>query len=121
MQIRMRKFRKMLMMIGYGEQVRRQAEVAILFSENHPELPPISQGTVSKIYAQYRDLDHVRDVERQRQPRINEEDKLNVLLKYQEQPVTPARKMLQNDLIPALIALFPNEVDDDLIDERLWF
>ncbi|KAJ8911641.1 hypothetical protein NQ315_005986 [Exocentrus adspersus] len=84
---------EVLMMIGYQEQVQSQAEVAVLFSENHPELPPISQGTVSKIYTQYRDLGHVRDVKRQRQPRINEEDKLNLLLEYQEHPVTPARKV----------------------------
>ncbi|KAJ8916356.1 hypothetical protein NQ315_005053 [Exocentrus adspersus] len=82
---------EVLIMIDYGEQVRSQAEVAVLFSENHPELPPISQDTVSKIYAQYRDLGHVRDVKRQ--PKINEEDKLNVLLEYQEHPVIPARKV----------------------------
>ncbi|KAJ8916353.1 hypothetical protein NQ315_005050 [Exocentrus adspersus] len=84
---------EVLMMIGYGEQVRSHAVVAVLLSENHPELSPISQGSVSKIYAQYRDLSHVRDVNRQRQPRINEEDKLNVLLEYQEHPVTPTRKV----------------------------
>ncbi|KAJ8909893.1 hypothetical protein NQ315_014008 [Exocentrus adspersus] len=48
-------------------------------------------STVSKIYAQYRDLGHV--TKRQRQPRINKEDKVNVLLEYQEHPVTPARKV----------------------------
>ncbi|KAJ8916358.1 hypothetical protein NQ315_005055 [Exocentrus adspersus] len=140
---------EVLMMIGYGEQVRGQAEVAVLFSENHPELPPISQDLCT-------DLGHVRDVKRQRQPRINEKDKLNVLLEYQEHSVSPARKVARehgvshttvrkwlkeakmhpykiqlvhelNENDPdrrveySLVVLFPNEVDDDLMDERLWF
>ncbi|KAJ8955533.1 hypothetical protein NQ318_001363 [Aromia moschata] len=41
-----------LQMIGYGDRTRTQAEVVRLFQEKYPELPPISQGTVSKIEKQ---------------------------------------------------------------------
>ncbi|KAJ8955036.1 hypothetical protein NQ318_000468, partial [Aromia moschata] len=33
-----------LQMTGYGDRTRTQAEVARLFQEKYPELPPISQG-----------------------------------------------------------------------------
>ncbi|KAJ8950548.1 hypothetical protein NQ318_015680 [Aromia moschata] len=36
-----------LQMIGYGDRRRTQAEVVRLFKKKHPELPPISQGTLT--------------------------------------------------------------------------
>ncbi|KAJ8937851.1 hypothetical protein NQ318_005997 [Aromia moschata] len=42
-------------MIGYDDRTRTQAEVVRLFQEKYPELPPISQGTVSKIEKQFRE------------------------------------------------------------------
>ncbi|KAJ8945922.1 hypothetical protein NQ318_016750 [Aromia moschata] len=47
-------------MIGYGDRARTQCEVVRLFRETHPDLPPLNQGTISKIEAQYREMGHVR-------------------------------------------------------------
>src|SRR5437588_198499 len=38
-----------LQMIGYGDNTRTQMEVSRLFHEKFPNLPPISQGPISKI------------------------------------------------------------------------
>lgn len=90
---------EILMMIGYGERCRTQAEVAQLFQQIHPDLPPITQGTISKIEARYRELGHVRDVPRQRQPRVGDDTRLNVLLAIEENPVTPAGQLARyNDI-----------------------
>ncbi|KAJ8953820.1 hypothetical protein NQ318_006670 [Aromia moschata] len=45
---------------GFGDRTRTRAEVVHLFQEKYPELPPISQGTVSKIEKQFRERRHVR-------------------------------------------------------------
>lgn len=84
---------EILQMLGYGDRSRTQAEVAQLFAEVHPELTPISQSTVSKIERRYRTMGHVRDVPRERPPKIDEETRLNVLLQIEEHPVTPARQL----------------------------
>ncbi|KAJ8956462.1 hypothetical protein NQ318_010776 [Aromia moschata] len=44
-----------LQMIGSGDRPRTLAEVVRLFREEYPELPPISQGTVSRIEKQFRE------------------------------------------------------------------
>ncbi|KAJ8946829.1 hypothetical protein NQ318_002109, partial [Aromia moschata] len=44
-----------LQMVGYGDRTRTQVEVVRLFLEKYPALPPISQGTVSKIEKQFRE------------------------------------------------------------------
>jgi hypothetical protein len=44
---------EILMMIGYGDRRRNQVEVTQLSREQHLDLPPMSQGTISKIEAQY--------------------------------------------------------------------
>ncbi|KAJ8935989.1 hypothetical protein NQ318_001658 [Aromia moschata] len=51
-----------ILMIGYGDRARTQCEVVRLFRETHPDLPPLNQGTISKIEAQYREMGHVRKV-----------------------------------------------------------
>ncbi|KAJ8957265.1 hypothetical protein NQ318_007829 [Aromia moschata] len=48
-----------LQMIACGDRTRAQAEVVHLFQEKYPELPPISQGTVSKIEKQFPERGHV--------------------------------------------------------------
>ncbi|KAJ8950241.1 hypothetical protein NQ318_006215 [Aromia moschata] len=58
---------EILMMIGYGDRARTQCEVVRLFRETHPDLPPLNQGTISKIEAQYREMGHVRKVSSKRQ------------------------------------------------------
>lgn len=88
---------EILMMIGYGNRRRSQLEVAQLFREQHPDLPPLSQGTVSKIEAQYQNLGHVRVVPRQRTPTVGDDTKLNALLTLQENQVTPARQLAREN------------------------
>ncbi|KAJ8921727.1 hypothetical protein NQ315_010637 [Exocentrus adspersus] len=51
---------EILMMVGCGDRIRTQAEVARLFAEVHLELPPVSKEK------SYRELGHVRDAPRQR-------------------------------------------------------
>ena len=85
---------EILMMIGFGDRSRTQAEVAALFHERHPDLPAISQSTISKIENRYREVGHVRDIPRVRQSRVMDEDtQLNVLLTLQENPNTPVRQV----------------------------
>lgn len=51
-------------MIGYGDKTRTQMEVARLFHEKFPNLPPITQGTISKIEKQFRQLGHVKQIKK---------------------------------------------------------
>lgn len=53
-----------LQMIGYGDKTRTQMEVARLFHEKFPNLPPITQGTISKIEKQFRQLGHVKQIKK---------------------------------------------------------
>ncbi|KAJ8957338.1 hypothetical protein NQ318_004817 [Aromia moschata] len=84
----------MLMMIGYGDRARTQCEVVRLFRETHPGLPPLNQGTISKIEAQYREMGHVRKVPSKRQAVVDDDTKLNLLL--EENPITPARQLARD-------------------------
>lgn len=90
---------EILMMIGYGERSRTQAEVAELFQANHPDLPRLSQSTVSKIEKRYREFGSVRDVPRKRAPVVDDNTKLDVLLALQENPITPARQLARDNEI----------------------
>ncbi|KAJ8943119.1 hypothetical protein NQ318_011886 [Aromia moschata] len=111
------------------------------FTETHPDLPPLNQGTISKIEAQYREMGHVRKVPSKRQAVVDDDTKLNLLLSLEENPITPARqlardrpfffddtlngprylRLLQHELMPVLCHLFPNPLNPNLTDERLWF
>ncbi|KAJ8954845.1 hypothetical protein NQ318_023408 [Aromia moschata] len=84
---------EILMMIGYGDRARTQCEVVRLFRETHPDLPPLNQGTISKIEAQYREMGHVRKVPSKRQAVVDDDTKLNLLLVLEENPITPARQL----------------------------
>ncbi|KAJ8938063.1 hypothetical protein NQ318_014544 [Aromia moschata] len=84
---------EILMMIGYGDRARTQCEVVRLFRETHPDLPPLNQGTISKIEAQYREMGHVRKVPSKRQAVVDDDTKLNLLLALEENPITPARQL----------------------------
>ncbi|KAJ8942346.1 hypothetical protein NQ318_011296 [Aromia moschata] len=83
-------------MIGYGDRARTQCEVVRLFRETHPDLPPLNQGTISKIEAQYREMGHVRKVQSKRQAVVDDDTKLNLLLALEENPITPARKLARD-------------------------
>ncbi|KAJ8951640.1 hypothetical protein NQ318_012310 [Aromia moschata] len=79
-------------MIGYGDRARTQC----LFRETHPDLPPLNQGTISKIEAQYREMGHVRKVPSKRQAVVDDDTKLNLLLALEENPITPARQLARD-------------------------
>ncbi|KAJ8947546.1 hypothetical protein NQ318_005025 [Aromia moschata] len=80
-------------MIGYGDRARTQCEVVRFFRETHPDLPPLNQGTISKIEAQYREMGHVRRVPSKRQTVVDDDTKLNLLLALEENPITSARQL----------------------------
>ncbi|KAJ8942135.1 hypothetical protein NQ318_021643 [Aromia moschata] len=87
---------EILMMIGYGDRARTQCEVVRLFRETHPDLPPLNQGTISKIEAQYREMGHVMKVLSKRQAIVDDDTKLNLLLALEENPITPARQLARD-------------------------
>ncbi|KAJ8940568.1 hypothetical protein NQ318_012967 [Aromia moschata] len=66
-----------LHMIGYGDRTRTQAEVVRLFQEKYPELPPIPQGTVSKIEKQFRECGHVRQLNKNSPKKLSDDQKLD--------------------------------------------
>ncbi|KAJ8943616.1 hypothetical protein NQ318_016594 [Aromia moschata] len=87
-------------MIGYGDRARTQCEVVRLFRETHPDLPPLNQGTISKIEAQYREMGHVRKVPSKRQAVVDVQlvdTKLNLLLALEENPITPVRQLARDN------------------------
>ncbi|KAJ8944304.1 hypothetical protein NQ318_021234 [Aromia moschata] len=87
---------EILMMIAYGDRARTQCEVVRLFRETHPDLPPLNQGTISKIEAQYREMGHVRKVPSKRQAVVDDDTKLNLLLALEENPITLARQLARD-------------------------
>lgn len=89
---------EILMMIGYGDMCRSQQQVANLFNGKYPDLPPLSQATVSKIHAQFREYGHVKPL--RRTPHfIDENVKVNILLAFQEDPTTSTRQVArENDV-----------------------
>ncbi|KAJ8962701.1 hypothetical protein NQ318_001098 [Aromia moschata] len=90
-------------MIGYGDRARTQCEVVRLFRETHPDLPPLNQGTISKIEAQYREMGHVRKVPSKRQAVVDDDTKLNLLLALEENPITPARQLARDKYISTVM------------------
>lgn len=90
---------EILMMVGYGDRSRTQLEVVRLFREKYPNLPPISQGTVSKIEKQFRQNGHLRSIQAKRRSAMDDDTKVNVLLKIQESPSISSRQVAtENDI-----------------------
>lgn len=78
---------EILMMIGFGDRIRTHEEVRILFSETHPNRPPISQSTVSRIENKFREFGHVRDKPKTGRPlALDENRQLDAMLMVQENP-----------------------------------
>ncbi|KAJ8952081.1 hypothetical protein NQ318_010994 [Aromia moschata] len=77
-------------------QLKRRELNASSFRETHPDLPPLNQGTISKIEAQYREMGHVRKVPSKRQAVVDDDTKLNLLLALEENPITPARQLARD-------------------------
>ena len=69
---------EILMMVGYGDNLRTHGEACELFNQEHPDRPPIARSTVSKLVAKFTETGSVHDLPRQGRPRVNEVTKLNV-------------------------------------------
>ncbi|KAJ8948601.1 hypothetical protein NQ318_007605 [Aromia moschata] len=76
-----------------------------LASETHPDLPPLNQGTISKIEAQYREMGHGRKVPSKRQAVVDDHTKLNLLLALEENPITPAHQLARDSNLNHKIVL----------------
>ncbi|KAJ8938988.1 hypothetical protein NQ318_015553 [Aromia moschata] len=82
-------------------RLSESCEVVRLFRETHPDLPPLNQGTISKIEAQYREMGDVRKVPSKRQAVVDDDTKLNLLL----QPCSP-RAPLQSVAVSMAMSRF---------------
>ena len=97
-------------------------------------MPPISQGTVSKIEAQFREVGHVKPL-RRKPTFVDEDEKLNALLTIAENPTASLRQVgRENDIShTTVLACFKNaklhpyklqynqELTEDDPDRRLQF
>lgn len=83
---------EILMMIGYGDRVRTQHDVCVLFNHKYPDRP-INQSVVSKIEKKFQNTGSVEDRPKTGRPVINEETKLNVLLAVEENPHISIRQV----------------------------
>lgn len=125
---------EILMMIGYGDNCRSQVEVANLFNHRYPELPNISQSTVSKIHAQFRELGHVKPLKRK--PHFVEDDvKVDILLSVEENPTSSTRQIARENNVSHTTVLrclhkeklhpykltFVQELTEDDPDRRMDF
>ena len=77
---------EVLIMIGFGDRVRTQQEVCDLFNANHPDRPPITRSTVSKIELKFAEHGNVRDLPKGRPAKVSEDSKIDVLLEIQNNP-----------------------------------
>ncbi|KAJ8945107.1 hypothetical protein NQ318_001572, partial [Aromia moschata] len=81
--------------VGYPTAIATK----MILDETNPDLPPLNQGTISKIEAQYREMGHVRKVPSKRQAVVDDDTKLNLLLALEENPITPAREIQERGCI----------------------
>ncbi|KAJ8934088.1 hypothetical protein NQ318_011943 [Aromia moschata] len=132
-----------LQMIGYGDRTRTQAfvfffvfQVVRLFQEIYPELPPISQGTVSKIEKQFRERGHaVRQLKKNPPNKLSDDQKLDVMLMLEENTHTLSRHTasvlnISHSSIPRVLTehqmhpsklVPPNKLAEDDFDRRILF
>lgn len=85
-------------MRGYGDRVRSYDEVANLFNRTFEDREePVSKSTVSRTVARFLETGSVKDRPRSGRPKnaTNDEESLNVLLNFQENPHTSTRKVAQ--------------------------
>ncbi|KAJ8923439.1 hypothetical protein NQ315_001998 [Exocentrus adspersus] len=83
---------EILILFGYGDKIRSQAEVCALFNAKYPE-NQISQGTKNTV--QYTDLHRTG-----RAPALNEEKKLDIALELLENPHTLTVSLSRNHDAP---------------------
>lgn len=126
---------EILMMIGYGERSRTQAEVCEVFNNKYPEQEPITRSTVSKIENKFLQFGHVKDRPRTGRPQVEEDVQLNILLTTQQNPHTTTRELAANHNIcqKSVVNVFKKykwhpykivlvqELNEDDPDRRLQF
>ncbi|KAJ8941756.1 hypothetical protein NQ318_023113 [Aromia moschata] len=116
-------------------ETRTQAEVVRLIQEKYLKLPPISQGTVSKIEKQFRERGHVRQLKKNLPNKLSDDQKLDIILMLEENPHTSSRQiasalnishssilrvLTENQMHP--YKLVPtNELTEDDFDRRILF
>jgi hypothetical protein len=83
---------EILMMIGYGDRIRTQQEVCILFNTKYPARP-ITRSTVSKLEIKFRETGSVEDIPRKGRPTIPDDKKLDILLAMEEDPHNSVRQI----------------------------
>ncbi|KAJ8957684.1 hypothetical protein NQ318_017576 [Aromia moschata] len=121
-----------LQMIDYGDRTRTEAEVVRLFQDKYPELPPISQSTVSKIENQFRERGHVRQLMKNPPNRLSDDQKLDVMLMLEENPHTSSRQTgsalnISHPSIFCVLQMHPyklvptNELAEDDFDRQILF
>lgn len=90
---------EILILLGYGERKRTQAEVCELFNNLHPEYN-ISQSTVSKIYRKFEETGSVKDLPKLgRIMMTNNEKRLDIMLGAVQNPHVSLRQLAQNNNI----------------------
>ncbi|KAF5282590.1 hypothetical protein FQA39_LY04997 [Lamprigera yunnana] len=77
---------QILIMVGFGDQMRTHAKTCQLFNTENPNHTPISGLTVRKILAKFAATGSVGDRARQNRPIAKEDTKLNILLEVQDNP-----------------------------------
>lgn len=86
---------EILMMIGYGENIRSQSEVVNLFNTKYPETQ-VTQSCVSKIFSKFEEHGSVRDLPKTGRPKISEDDQLDTLLQVQDNHTIATRQIASN-------------------------
>jgi hypothetical protein len=89
---------EILMMIGYGENVRSQKEVVRLFNNKYPDRS-ITQSCVSKIAQKFEEYGNVRDVQREGRPTVDFDKKLDILLEIEDNPNKSTRAISANHTV----------------------
>lgn len=126
---------QILCMIGYGDRMRTQTEVVHLFNGTRPDLPPISQSTVSRVEAKFREYGHVRDLPKSGRPSLPEDEQLNVLLAVEENhhstltgiasncnmAVSTVHKLLKTTKHHPYKVCLIHELSEDDFDRRIQF
>jgi hypothetical protein len=85
---------EILMMIGYGERKRSQAEVCDLFNNTYPNRPAITQSYVSKLLKKFNESGSVNHKPRSGRPKTatGGDTAIDILLDVQENPKQSLRQ-----------------------------
>jgi transposase len=77
---------EILIMLGCGEKTRTHNEVRIMFNNKYPNREPVSQSTISRIEAKWRETGTVKDLGKPGRPGVPNDKKLDILVSLTENP-----------------------------------